>query len=120
MSRDATNIALAVLTVLLLAVGGPYLADHLRRPAGLPVTRALPAVQAGQRRVTLDVSGMYCANCASRVTRELESIPGVVACDVDVRAHRATVVCEHQLADTALVAAVARAGSVYRAQVSGH
>lgn len=112
------NVALAVLTVLLLAVGGPFLADRLRRPAGSPATRALPAAQAGQKRVTLDVSGMFCANCASRVTRELEATPGVVACDVDVRAHRATVVCDRQLADTSLVTAVSRAGGEYRARVS--
>ena len=120
MSRDAVNIALAVTTVLLLAVGGPYLAERLRRPGAFPAARALPAVQAGQKRVTLEVSGMFCANCASRVTRELEATPGVVACDVDVRAHRATVVCDRELADTSLVGAVARSGNEFRAAVAGH
>jgi len=114
------NIALAVMTVLLLAVGGPYLAQRLGRPAALLATRTLPVVQAGQRRVLLEVSGMYCANCASRVTRELAATPGVVACAVDVSAHRATVVCDRQLADTSLVRAVTRAGSEFAANVAGH
>lgn len=120
MSRDALNIAFAVLTVLLLAVGGPWLADRLRHPTALPAARALPAVQARQKRVTLAVSGMFCANCASRVTRELEATRGVVACDVEVNAGQATVVCERELADTSLVGAVARAGSEFSATVTGH
>jgi len=117
MSREAVPIALAVLTVLLLAAGGSLVTEHLRHPASAPATRALPAVQAGQKRVTLEVSGMFCANCASRVTRALDATRGVVACDLDVQARRATVVCERQLADTSLVGAVARAGAEYRAQV---
>ena len=120
MSREASHITLAVMTVLLLAVGGPYLADHLRRTATLPAVRSLPAVQAGQKTVTLEVSGMFCANCASRVTRELAATRGVVACAVDVRARRATVVCDRQLADTSLVGAVARAGREFAASVAGH
>ena len=120
MSRDPLNIALAVMAVLLLAVGGPYLVQRLRRPAALHATSTLPVVQSGQKRVTLEVSGMYCANCAARVTRELEATPGVVAADVDVDAHRASVVCDRQLADTTLVRAVGRAGSEFAATVAGH
>ena len=120
MSRDPLNIALAVTAVLLLAVGGPYLVQRLRRPATLAVTSALPVVQADQKRITLDISGMMCANCAARVTRELEATPGVEAADVDVDARRATVVCDRQLADTSLVGAVSRAGSEFAATVAGH
>jgi copper chaperone CopZ len=117
MSREAVHIALAVLTVLLLAAGGSLLAEHLRHPLASPAARVLPAAQAGQRRVTLEVSGMFCANCASRVTRALDATRGVVACNLDVQARRATVVCDRQLADTSLVGAVARAGGGFRAQV---
>jgi len=117
MSREAVPIVLAVLTVLLLAAGGSLVTEHLRHPGAAPAARALPAVQAGQKRVTLEVSGMTCANCASRVTRALDATRGVVACDLDVPARRATVVCEQQLADTSLVGAVARAGGDYRARV---
>ena len=117
MSRDPLNIALAVMTVLLLAVGGPYLVERLGRPATTRAAGLLPRVQSGRKRVALEVSGMFCANCASRVSHELETTPGVVACDVD--AHRATVVCDRTLADTTLVRAVARAGREYVASVSG-
>lgn len=120
MSRDPLNIALAVMSVLLLAVGGPYLVQRLRQPASRPAVSSLPVAAVGQKRVTLDVSGMMCANCASRVTRELESMPGVVAADVDVDAHRATVVCDRALADTSLVQAVGRAGREFAAAVAGH
>jgi copper chaperone CopZ len=118
-SRDPLNIALAVMAVLLLAVGGPYVVQRLGRPATIQAASILPRPQSGQKRVTLEVSGMFCANCASRVSHELETTPGVVACDVDVDAHRATVVCDRTLADTTLVRAVARAGREYVASVSG-
>jgi Cu+-exporting ATPase len=117
MSREAVPIALAVATVLLLAAGGSVVTEHLRHPGAAPAARALPAVQAGQKRVTLEVSGMTCANCASRVTHALDATRGVVACDLDVQTRRATVVCDLHLADTSLVGAVARAGGEYRAQV---
>jgi copper chaperone CopZ len=123
MSRDPLNIALAVATVLLLAAGGSWLVDHARQPAGRARLRALPqAVPAGERLVTLEISGMTCANCASRVTGELEATSGVRSCDVDPVAKRAWVVCDRGLADTSLVSAVARAGggSEYAARVVRH
>ena len=120
MSRDPLNIALAVMAVVLLAIGGPVLIERLRRPTAHGSVSSLPAVQSGQKRVTLDISGMYCSGCAERVTRELEATRGVAACAVDVPAHRATVVCERDLADTTLVGAVGRAGSAFVATVSVH
>ena len=120
MSRDPLTIALAVVAVLSLAVGGPYLVQRLRASAAHAVASALPGVQAGQKRVTLHLSGIRCANCASRITRELEATPGVVSAAVDVGADRATVVCERQLADTSLVLAVARAGKEFAASIAGH
>ena len=120
LSRDPLNIALAVMAVLLLAVAGPTLVERLRRPAARSSASTLPVAQAGQKRVTLEISGMVCAKCSERVTRELESTPGVAACDVDVDAHRATVVCDRELADTSLVGAVGRAGSEFAATVAVH
>ena len=119
-SRDPLNIALAVMAVLLLAVGGPSLVHRLRRPAAIRATSTPPVVQPGQKRVTLEISGMYCANCASRVTQALEATRGVVAADVNVDSHRATVVCDRQLADTSLVGAVGRAGNEFAATITGH
>lgn len=120
MSRDPLNIALAVVSVLLLAVGGPYVVERLQRRAPLGASGGLPAAAAGQKRVTLHISGMMCANCASRITRELEATIGVAATEIDVDRRRATVLCDRQVADTALVHAVARAGQEFEASVAGH
>ena len=111
MSRDPLNIALAIAAVLLLATGGSWLVDRARQPR-LMGSRPPTVVPAGARLVTLEVSGMMCANCASRVTSELAAITGVRSCDVDPGAKRAWVLCDGAVADTSLVAAVARAGTV--------
>src|SRR5262245_31000134 len=110
MSREPLNIALAIAAVLLLATGGAWLVDHARQPRLARST--LPAsVPAGARKVTLEVSGMYCASCASRITSELQGIGGVQACDVDPAAKRVWVICDHAVADSTLVTAVVRAGT---------
>lgn len=112
MSRDLLKIVVAVAAVLLLAAGGSWLVDRVRRPALRASHRVRPSsVPANARLVTLEVSGLTCANCASRVTTQLEATTGVRSCDVDPAAKRAWVVCDRAVADTALVAAVARAGS---------
>ena len=112
MSRDPLRIVVAVAAVLLLAAGGSWLVDHVRRPALRTGSRTPPAaVAADARLVTLEVSGMTCANCASRVTSRLEATAGVRTCGVDPAAKRAWVVCGRDVADTALVAAVERAGA---------
>jgi copper chaperone CopZ len=112
MSRDPLRIAFAVAAVLLLAAGGSWLVDRVRQPALRAGPRVLPAsVPADARLVTLEVSGLTCANCASRVTSRLAATTGVRSCSVDPAAKRAWVVCDRAVADTALVAAVARAGS---------
>jgi copper chaperone CopZ len=117
-SRDPLNIALAVMTALLLVVAGPWLYQHLRQPQ--PAERALPMVHEGQKRVTLKVTGMVCGSCAARVGDQLQATAGVAGCDVDPEAKRAYVVCEAGVADTALVGAVRRAGTEYSAAVVGH
>jgi len=116
MPRDLVNIVLAVTAVLLLAAGGGWLVDRARQPAA-PPARSLASVPAGARRVTLQLSGMYCAKCASRIGTALRATPGVLACVVDAKHHRADVVCERGVADTSLVAAVPRAGRDYSATV---
>jgi copper chaperone CopZ len=125
MSRVPLNIVVAVAAVLALAAGGAWLVDHARQPRGsLAHARHRPppaeaAVPAGARLVTLEVSGMMCTNCASRVTIALETTSGVRSCDVDPSASRAWVVCDRGVADTSLVAAVVGAGtgSEYAAKV---
>ncbi len=115
MSRGSLNIVFAVLGVLLLAAGGSVLTDRMRSPA---VVRAAPvSAGPGERLVTLEVAGMTCAGCASRVTDELKATPGVVSCDVSSPTGRAVVLCGEGVADTALVSAVSLAGKGFTATI---
>ena len=130
MSRDSLNITLAIAAVLLLAAGGASTVDHARRslvPGPRPATRPVSSVvPAGARLVTLEVSGMTCAKCASRVTSALAATSGVRSCDVEPAAKRVWVICDRAIADSALVAAVVRSGagasgtSEYAARVIQH
>ncbi len=62
-------------------------------------------------RVSLDISGMTCANCAGRVEAALRGIPGVAAADVNLAMERADVDLSDPHVDIAvLVDAVKRAG----------
>ncbi len=62
-----------------------------------------------QSRVELDIEGMTCASCVSRVERALSAVPGVIEASVNLATNRASVV--HTGADeAALIAAVQRAG----------
>ncbi|MEQ1831432.1 MAG: heavy metal-associated domain-containing protein, partial [Candidatus Eisenbacteria bacterium] len=117
---DPLNIALAVMAVLLLVVGGPVLMRQLRGPEPLPGSVATLPVASGQEHRTLKVSGMMCANCVQTIGDALQATPGVVSADVDLEAGRADVLCEKALADTALLGAVARSGTDYSATVVSH
>src|SRR5436190_10984988 len=125
LSREPLNVALAIAAVLLVATGGAWLVDHARQPRA--VRTAAPAVVPPDARlVTLEVSGMTCAKCASRITGTLAATAGVRSCGIDPPSRRAWVVCDRELADTALVAAVARSGAgagsgfEYAARVTTH
>ncbi len=62
-----------------------------------------------QSRTVLDIDGMTCASCVSRVERALRAVPGVTDASVNLATNRATVM--HAGADeAALIAAVQRAG----------
>ena len=120
MSREPLQVPLAVVTVLVLAIGGPALLERARRPAPRSAALASTAVPRGERRVTLDVAGMTCASCASKVADRLEAVAGVRACDLDLRTSRASVVCDNGVADTSLVRAVRAASRAFTATVVGH
>jgi Cu+-exporting ATPase len=119
MSRAPLQIALAVMTVLLIAVGGPHLVERLRRTTPFAAAGDTSVIPYGHRRVALEVAGMSCATCASRVTERLQATPGVTACAVDPRAGRATVVCDKGVSDTTLVRAVTRASRAFTATIVG-
>lgn len=111
MSRDLLNVVAVVAAVLVLAVGGPWIAREVRSLA-----RAAPlAARADQRISTLEVSGMTCTGCAATIEKRLVAVPGVSEAVVRFSTRRAHVVCARDLADTALVAAVERAGPGFAA-----
>ena len=113
MKRDLFNIAALIAGVLVLAVGGPLLVRELR---SLP--RLALAARAGQRVVTLEVGGMTCSGCTKAVQASLTGVPGVSTVAVRLQQRRAYVVCERSVADSALVAAVHRAGPGFLAVVT--
>lgn len=102
-----------MVAVLALAIGGPLLVRELRT---LPKAKTLVA-RADQRIVTLEVGGMTCAGCAASVQGNLTTVPGVSAVDVRLGQDRAYVVCERDVADSALTSAIHRAGPGFIAAV---
>jgi len=114
MKRDILNVVALAGGVLVLAVGGPLLVQHL---GALP--RAELAARADQRIVTLEVNGMTCAGCARTVEANLARVPGVSAAAVRFPQRRAYVVCGAGLLDSTLIAAVRGAGPGFTAAVAG-
>ena len=67
--------------------------------------------EVGHQDITLDIHGMTCASCVSRVEKALKAVPGVTGAEVNLAIERATVrVLKSATSNAALVAAVARAG----------
>lgn len=105
---------LLVAGVLAAAIGGPWLVGELR---ALPDGRTL-AARSGERVVTLDVGGMTCAGCAAKVESEVSAVPGVSRVAVRLGPRRAYVVCRPDVADSALVGAIHRAGPGFLAAIA--
>jgi len=107
--------ALAAL-ILLLATFGPWLAREI---SSLPRLKA-PVAGSGERAVALEIGGMTCGGCARAVRSQIAAVRGVAAVDVRLDRRRAYVVCDREVTDAALVAAVERAGRTFRASVVTH
>ena len=76
------------------------------------------AASAPAGHVVLDISGMTCAACATRVEGALDAVPGVAHAEVNLALERADVVLKAEAASTdALIEAVTRAG--YGAHLRG-
>jgi copper chaperone CopZ len=114
MQREMLNSFAMVAAVILLAVGGPWLAREVRT---LPRAHAL-AARADQRIVTLEVGGMTCAGCAAKVKGELASLHGVSVAEVRLAQRQAYVVCDKSVPDSALTGAIHRAGPGFLAAVA--
>ncbi|PRF27013.1 heavy metal translocating P-type ATPase [Burkholderia multivorans] len=66
--------------------------------------------------IDLDIGGMTCASCVSRVEKALEKVPGVTHASVNLATERASVRAAGPLDADALIAAVTNAG--YRATLA--
>ncbi|UQN73434.1 heavy metal translocating P-type ATPase [Burkholderia multivorans] len=66
--------------------------------------------------IDLDIGGMTCASCVSRVEKALENVPGVTHASVNLATERASVRAAGPLDADALIAAVTNAG--YRATLA--
>lgn len=104
-------LGLALFAVVLF---GSWLFRQMR---SLPAASAL-AARADQRIVTLEVGGMTCSNCAATIQARLSSVPGVSNVAVRYPQHRAYVVCDAAVRDTALTGAIGRAGPGFLAAIT--
>ena len=114
MKRELWISLSLALVVIVLAATAPWLAGELR---SLPAVARLAARQ-NQRVVTLEVGGMTCAGCAAKIQSTLAEVAGVAEARVRLEERRAYVVCERAVPDSALTAAVGRAGPGYLAAVA--
>lgn len=61
-------------------------------------------------RVALDISGMTCAACSSRVSKALSRVDGVADAEVNLALERANIELSHPVTPEALIGAVEKAG----------
>jgi hypothetical protein len=115
MKSSLWNTLALVVGVIVVATIGPWLVSEVR---SLPQQRAL-AARAGERVVTLDIGGMTCGAAPPRCARSWRHA-GVSAVQVRLKQERAYVVCPAGVADSALVAAVHRAGPGFAAAIIEH
>ena len=77
--------------------------------AGSVAQPSSPAASAATR-ASLQIEGMTCSSCASRVEKALQSVPGVVSAEVNLATERAEVKFASAAKVEGLLAAVAKAG----------
>jgi Cu+-exporting ATPase len=63
-----------------------------------------------QEEVTLDITGMTCASCAGRVEKALRKVDGVLDASINLATDRAQVKVNRGTSNSALIAAVEKAG----------
>lgn len=110
-----------MLTIVLVAAqalacpGNPNCSDsHCTMPATQTAAATAPADGA---KATLDVSGMTCGSCASKVQTALLGIEGVKAATVDVTTGKAEVTYDAAKTSPDKLAAAITAGGHYTAKV---
>lgn len=110
-------VAAALVAVIIMRQTLPRLAAR-SQPAPTPTAaRAGEPIPAGSvgpaRMVSLEVGGMVCAACSIKVTRALSAVPGMRRVALDLKGATVQLECDSTVADTALTAAVRRAGPEY-------
>ncbi|RQS31675.1 Cu(2+)-exporting ATPase [Burkholderia sp. Bp8992] len=75
-----------------------------------PATPAAPAAPAAPASIELDIDGMTCASCVSRVEKALAKVPGVTHASVNLATERATVDASADVSAARLAEAVKQAG----------
>ena len=104
------------------------LSSHLKKDLDLPImvrstlltsiatsesimTTAQPQTAANNlRRITLDVAGMTCASCASRVEKAINAIPGVQQTSVNLATDSVAVEASAQVQPDMIRQAIEKAG----------
>lgn len=77
---------------------------------GNPTPLNSESMERNLRETLLDVQGMTCASCVSRVERTLKKVPGVVSANVNFATHQATISHESAVLPDQLAQAVDAAG----------
>lgn len=89
--------------------------------AATPANAVSQAAFTGPSRVvTLEVGGMVCEACSLKVTRALTAVPGMRSVALDLKGATVQLECDSTVADTALTAAVRRAGPGYLGLIVPH
>ncbi|WP_081051624.1 heavy metal translocating P-type ATPase [Burkholderia diffusa] len=102
---DAAGYRAAVREAAVEAVATEH-AEHANARAATATT-ALPAPAAS---IELDIDGMTCASCVSRVERALAKVPGVTRASVNLATERATIDAAPDVSASQLADAVRQAG----------
>ena len=85
--------------------------------ASFVVALTAMTVWAGDKTVELNVKGMSCEACPPAVSGAIKGVKGVKACNVDLKAGKASVTADESVKNEDLVKAVADAGHGFTAEV---
>ena len=86
------------------------LADSSVAPNALAAAVRQAGYDVASRTLQLQLEGMTCASCVSRVEKALLKVPGVLAAVVNLATEKATVTALSTVPTTALLAAIEKAG----------
>lgn len=105
---DAAGYRAAVREAAVEAVASAHV-EHATHANARPATAAT-ALPAPAASIELDIDGMTCASCVSRVEKALAKVPGVTRASVNLATERATVDAAPDVSASQLAEAVRQAG----------